>query len=360
MVHKVFRIVITLLGTAVLPAIVYFVFYILNLLQITDLYSTLSQTLIIIIYVVSAVASQILFYLAAPAIISLYERTIKLIIKNISDMPSSELVAGSAGLIIGLVIAFLITNIYRSILPSWVQVFSNIIVYLILGTVGWSIATKKRGDISIALTRKTKPAKLPSDVSTKILDTSVVIDGRIYDICKTGVIEGKIIIPVFVLRELQHIADSADVLKRNRGRRGLDILKKMQKELKGQVVVVDTDFEDVQEVDAKLLRLAQDMKAIVVTNDYNLNKVAQVQEVRVFNINELANAVKPVVLPGEEMDIQIVKAGKETGQGLAYLDDGTMIVIEGGKKYVGERMDVLVTSVLQTAAGRMIFAKTKQ
>ncbi len=359
MVHKIFRFIIAFIGTAFIPAIVYFIFFLLNLLKVVNLYNTLDTSVVIAIYVVSAVISLILFYISAPAIIALYERTIKLIIRNISDMPSSELVAGAIGIILGLIIAFLITNIYQSILPSWVLVFSNIIVYLTLGTLGWSIATKKRFDISIALTKKTKQSKLPTDISSKILDTSVIIDGRIYDICKTGIMEGKLIVPVFVLRELQHIADSADVLKRNRGRRGLDILKKLQKELKGQVHIVETDFDDVQEVDGKLLRLAQVLNAIVVTNDYNLNKVAQVQSVKVFNINELANAVKPVVLPGEQMSIQIVKAGKETGQGLAYLDDGTMIVVEGGKKYVGERLEVLVTSVLQTAAGRMIFAKTK-
>lgn len=359
MAHKIFRFVIAFIGTAVIPAIVYFVFYILNLLKIVNLYDTLDPTILIIIYIISAVSSFVLFFILAPAIISLYEKTLKLIIKNISDMPSTDLIAGSIGIIIGLIISFLLTNIYSNLLPSWVQVFTNIIVYLIMGTLGWSIGTKKRVDISIALTKKKKQSKLPSDINAKIMDTSVIIDGRIYDICKTGFIEGKILVPVFVLRELQHIADSADSLKRNRGRRGLDILKKLQKELKGQVYIVDTDFEDVQEVDGKLLRLAQEVKGIVVTNDYNLNKVAQVQNVKVLNINELANAVKPIALPGEEMNVQVVKSGKESGQGLAYLDDGTMIVIENGKKFVGERIEVLVTSVLQTAAGRMIFAKTK-
>lgn len=359
MAHKVFRIVIAILGTAVLPALVYFVFFLFNLLKIQNFYETLDPTIIIIIYILSAIISCVLFIFLAPAIIALYEKTLKLIIKNISDMPSADLIAGTLGVIISLVLAYLITSIYRTILPSWAQVFTNTIVYLIFGTLGWSVAAKKRLDITVALTKKTKQAKLPTDISAKVLDTSVIIDGRIYDICKTGILEGRLIVPVFVLRELQHIADSADSLKRNRGRRGLDILKKLQKELKGQVFVVDTDYDDVQEVDAKLLRLTQDLKGIVVTNDYNLNKVAQVQNVKVLNINELANAVKPVALPGEEMVVQVVKAGKESGQGLAYLDDGTMIVIENGKKCVGERIEVLVTSVLQTAAGRMIFAKTK-
>ena len=193
----------------------------------------------------------------------------------------------------------------------------------------------------------------------KILDTSVIIDGRIFDICKTGFVEGPLVIPAFVLEELRHIADSSDALKRNRGRRGLDILNQIQKELDIPVRIYEKDIDDVQEVDSKLLKLGQILKGMVITNDYNLNKVAEFQGVPVLNINELANALKPVVLPGEEMLVQVIKDGKEMGQGIAYLDDGTMIVVDGGKKYVGESIDVLVTSVLQTAAGRMIFAKPK-
>jgi Integral membrane protein (PIN domain superfamily) len=191
------------------------------------------------------------------------------------------------------------------------------------------------------------------------LDTSVIIDGRILDICQSGFIEGALIIPHFVLDELRHIADSSDSLKRNRGRRGLDILSKIQKELAVEVQITEKDFPDIDEVDSKLLKLAQFLGGKVITNDYNLNKVAGVQGVPVLNINELANSVKPVVLPGEEMTIQIIKDGKEQEQGIAYLDDGTMIVVEGGKRHIGEIMDVIVTSVLQTAAGRMIFAKQK-
>ncbi len=193
----------------------------------------------------------------------------------------------------------------------------------------------------------------------KILDTSVIIDGRIADIARTGFIEGVLLIPGFVLQELQHIADSSDVLKRNRGRRGLDILNRMQKESKVAVHIVDEDFDDITEVDAKLVRLAQLKDAKVLTNDFNLNKVAELQGVDVLNINELANAVKPVVLPGEEMLVHVIKDGKEQGQGVGYLDDGTMIVVDGGRRFIGESVGVMVTSVLQTAAGRMIFAKPK-
>ena len=186
-----------------------------------------------------------------------------------------------------------------------------------------------------------------------------IIDGRIADVTKSGFLEGPLVIPNFVLQELRHIADSSDVLKRNRGRRGLDILNRIQKELDAEVVISDRDYDDVTEVDSKLLRLAQDLSGSILTNDYNLNKVAELQGVQVLNINELANAVKPVVLPGEEMLVRVIKDGKESGQGVAYLDDGTMIVVDGGRRHIGENVGVLVTSVLQTAAGRMIFAKPK-
>ncbi|MFZ2877494.1 MAG: PIN domain-containing protein, partial [Enterococcus aquimarinus] len=191
----------------------------------------------------------------------------------------------------------------------------------------------------------------------KILDTSVIIDGRIYDIAKTGFLEGTLLIPNFVLYELQYIADSGDNLKRVRGRRGLDILNALQKEEGITVEMYEGDFEEITEVDSKLLKLAKLLDGVVVTNDYNLNKVAEFQNVPVLNINVLANAVKPVVIPGETMEVVVVKAGTERQQGVAYLDDGTMIVVEDGQHYMNEQIQVIVTSALQTAAGRMIFAR---
>ena len=191
----------------------------------------------------------------------------------------------------------------------------------------------------------------------KLLDTSVIIDGRIADILKTGFLEGTLLIPVFVLEELQHIADSADVLKRTRGRRGLDILQRIQTDSQIKVEIDKRDFEDIAEVDSKLIRLAQLVGGKIITNDFNLNKVAALQGVSVLNINDLANAVKPVVIPGETMQVTVVKQGKEQGQGLAYLDDGTMIVIENGNRHLNSKINVEVTTALQTSAGRMIFAK---
>ena len=191
----------------------------------------------------------------------------------------------------------------------------------------------------------------------KILDTSVIIDGRIADVCETGFIDGTLVIPQFVLKELQLVADSADSLKRNRGRRGLDILQKIQKMSGVEVMISDVDFPDVREVDLKLIELARTLQGKIVTNDFNLNKVAQLRGVEVLNVNELANSLKPVVLPGEIMKVFILKEGKEYNQGVAYLDDGTMVVVDNARKMISKTIDIVVTSVLQTTAGKMIFGR---
>lgn len=196
--------------------------------------------------------------------------------------------------------------------------------------------------------------------SLKVLDTSVIIDGRVADLCETGFLEGTFFVPQFILHELQHIADSSDSLKRARGRRGLDILNKIQKMVDVDVRIVDEDFPNVKEVDAKLVVLAKKVGARIMTNDLNLNKVAELQGVRVLNINELCNALRPVVLPGETIRVFVLKEGKEAGQGVAYLDDGTMIVVDNARRCIGRNVDVVVTSVLQTTAGRMIFTRLKE
>lgn len=304
----------------------------------------------------------LILYLFYPWILHLVMKLVKGAEDELEKVPTHQIVVGSIGLIVGLVIAFLISSAISLIPIPFISLLS-LLIYVFLGYLGVSLAIKNAGDFSKIQemfkrnTAKSASTKEVSGAKPKILDTSVIIDGRIADICKTGFVEGSLIIPNFVLEELRHIADSSDGLKRNRGRRGLDILNIIQKELKLDIRIVDTDFEDVAEVDMKLLKLAQKMNGMVVTNDFNLNKVAELQGVTVLNINELANAVKPVVLPGEEMSVYVVKEGKESNQGVAYLDDGTMIVVEGGRKHMSETIDVLVTSVLQTAAGRMIFAK---
>ncbi len=285
---------------------------------------------------------------------------------DLKGVSKNEIITGTFGLIVGLVIAFLISQIYEGIGSFPFKIGLTLITYLILGFLGITIATKKFGDLNLNLASFLKTSGKSkgknSDAMPKILDTSVIIDGRISDIMKTGFIEGDIVIPEFVLLELQHIADSSDGLKRARGRRGLDILKSLQDKYNIEIynTASEKSLEEIPEVDIKLLKLAQIINGKVVTNDFNLNKVARIKEVDVLNINELANTLKPVVLPGEEMQLFLVKEGKEYQQALAYLDDGTMIVVEDGKKYIGKKVKAVVTSVLQTSAGRMIFCRMKE
>lgn len=324
---------------------------------------------LIVFYIIIGLIFGLLFYFMAPSIIRKIKKLAGYLEFELQKIPISQMLAGTLGLIISLLIAYLISNLFKILPVPYLGSVLTIIAYIVLGYLGVSIATKnvkdmgKLPDIVRKIQINNQNEKIEacdSKARPKILDTSVIIDGRIADICRAGFIEGTIIITEFVLEELRHISDSSDSLKRNRGRRGLDILNIIQKELDVEVKIIDTDFEDVSEVDIKLLKLAQKIDGVVLTNDYNLNKVAELQMVPVLNINELANAVKPIVMPGEEMTVQIIKEGKEQRQGIAYLDDGTMIVVEDGKNRIGEVFDVIVTSVLQTAAGRMIFAKSKK
>ncbi len=327
-----------------------------------------SWTLFFFGLITATLLSGLLFYMISPWLINMGRNLANFIVNELSGVPVDKQVIGSGGLIAGLIVAYLISQIIAEIPVPLIGTIISIIVYIFMGYLGVKLAVKAGEFVSFGNVLKKNILK--EDTTTapevpvvtgipKILDTSVIIDGRIADICRTGFVEGPLIIPEFILEELRHIADSSASLKRNRGRRGLDVLNIIQKELEIEVKIVDQDFPDIHEVDVKLLKLAQMINGTVVTNDYNLNKVAGLQGVKVLNINELANAVKPVVLPGEEMQVEMIKDGKESGQGLAYLDDGTMIVVEGGRRFIGQEIDVLVTSVLQTAAGRMIFAKPK-
>ncbi|AFC33675.1 YacL [Paenibacillus mucilaginosus 3016] len=283
--------------------------------------------------------------------------------ERITNVPVIDLVAGSAGMVIGLVVSSVL--LYPLERTGALNPLLLMLCVAVLTYAGFRLGRVKKEELLAFLENKRKDRSRGNQGEAKgfeehkILDTSVIIDGRIADICKTGFIEGTLVIPEFVLEELQHIADSSDLLKRNRGRRGLDILNKIQKELDVKVLIYEGDFDEISEVDSKLVRLAKVLQGKVITNDFNLNKVCELQGVSVLNINDLANAVKPVVLPGEEILVQVIKDGKEHGQGVAYLDDGTMIVVEGGRDFIGTTLDVLVTSVLQTSAGRMIFAKPK-
>ena len=279
-------------------------------------------------------------------------------------MPVADLLAGVLGLIIGLIIANLFGTILNAL--GWIGKAIWLGATMLLGYLGFSIGVKKREEFwgmlaSLPKFSRDKSSKDRATGQIKVLDTSAIIDGRIADLCASGFVEGTLVIPIFILDELQHIADSNDILKRNRGRRGLDILNRIRKEAQVKVQIYENiqDLADLPEVDAKLVQLAKRIGGKIITTDFNLNKVAELQGVKVLNVNELANALRPIVLPGEEMMVHVVRDGKETGQGVGYLDDGTMIVVDGGKKYIGQPVRVAVTSVLQTTAGRMIFAKPK-
>ena len=306
---------------------------------------------------------------------------------------ASDLVAGAIGLTIGLIISALLAIPLNS-LPSYWGHILPFVAALLFSYLGITIAVLRKNDlghlflsIQSALTRRNrdrdeererdrerdkertkdrekekeaKEATLKPILPPILLDTSAIIDGRIKDISQTGFIYGRFVVPRFVLNELQRIADSADAMRRNRGRRGLEILNTLQKEATVPVEITDTDVESIAEVDGKLVQLARDWHCSIITNDFNLNRVAELQGVKVLNINELANAIKPVLLPGEDISIKIMQEGRESGQGVGYLDDGTMIVVENGRAYMGQVIEVTVTRVLQTLAGRMIFAHPKQ
>ncbi|PQL19195.1 PIN/TRAM domain-containing protein [Veillonella denticariosi JCM 15641] len=288
----------------------------------------------------------------------------------LSHIPNQELIAGTIGLLFGLIIANLIGVAFNQV--PIIGPYIPIILSAIFGYSGLKIMARKGPEIYLNYVQQwredgtKKPGRFKmfsnhkndkSESTPKLLDTSVIIDGRIKELCGTGFIEGPLVVPLFVLNELQIISDSADATKRNRGRRGLDILKEMQDANNVAIEVVEDDYDDLTEVDSKLMRLALDKQWKLMTNDFNLNKVARVQGITVLNLNELANVLKPALIAGEWIRVQIMKEGKEIHQGVAYLDDGTMIVVEDGRPYVGQSVEVMVTSILQTSAGRMIFAR---
>lgn len=337
-------------------------------------FTPITQTEDLVMSIVFAIIFGIIFYRMTPILSKQGDRMATTINKDLQSVSANDFIGSTIGLVVGLVVAFLLTKIYQGMVPDAVYVTLTISSYILFGFIGAVIGSKKVTELFRNINRRI-PAVIASaqeenayaynakdkkrQQTPKILDTSVIIDGRISEIMKTGFLEGPIVIPEFVLVELRHIADSSDALKRTRGRRGLDILNKIQQEYGIEIYNTDSEkvLKEIPEVDVKLLKLAQIMKGKVVTNDFNLNKVAAIQEVPVLNINELANALKPMVIPGESMTVSLIKQGKDPNQAVAYLDDGTMIVVENGRKYIGQTVDIVVTSVLQTNAGRMIFGK---
>lgn len=331
------------------------------------------SVVMILYYTLSILLAAFIGYLVSQYILRIGLSVAKQIERILSRVPSQQLVAGTIGLLFGLIIANLIGMAFERV--PIIGSYLPIVLSAVLGYIGIRLGMDKGPDLYKAMVsytfrglrskgRTMKESKdkkaLPQTCSAKVLDTSVVIDGRILDIVNTGFLEGPFIVPVFVLEELQKLSDSADTLKRNKGRRGLDLLQTMREKLTESMEIIDVDYEDLSEVDLKLIRLSMDKHWKLITNDFNLNKVATLQGVGVLNLNDLANAIKPKMTSGETLLVRIMKAGKEPHQGVAYLDDGTMIVVENGVDYVDQTVNVVVTSVLQTSAGRMIFARVEE
>jgi uncharacterized protein YacL len=360
--RKVLRIIIALVGIGVGCGIVAWVLYSFKcpgydyVLRYTTIPAVMAA-----LYVIVGILFGIIFFILSPRIIDGIRGFFQKLERRLIEMPALDILFGVIGIMIGLIFAFLLSLILRNINVPVLPDVITLVLFIICGYYGGYIGITRRAELMEGYGRRGHIAKNIASATArpKVLDTSVIIDGRIYDICKTGFLEGRIIIPAFVLKELRHIADSSDAMKRARGRRGLDILRAIQQELDQRVAVEEKDYEDTDEVDLKLLRLASDLGGVLVTNDYNLNKVAAVQNMPVLNINDLANAVRSVLLPGEELPLLIVKEGKESGQGVGYLPDGTMVIVENSRKHIGETLDIVVTSALQTSAGRLVFAKLR-
>lgn len=331
------------------------------------------SAVMILYYTLSILLAAFIGYLVSQYILRIGLRVAKQIERILSRVPSQQLVAGTIGLLFGLIIANLIGMAFERV--PIIGSYLPIVLSAVLGYIGIRLGMDKgpdlyktmvsytfrgRGSKGRTIKEPKEKEKQPQTCSAKVLDTSVVIDGRILDIVNTGFLEGPFIVPVFVLEELQKLSDSADTLKRNRGRRGLDLLQTMREKLTDSMEIIDVDYEDLSEVDLKLIRLSMDKHWKLITNDFNLNKIATLQGVAVLNLNDLANAIKLKMMSGETLQVRIMKAGKEPHQGVAYLDDGTMIVVENGVDYVDQTVNVVVTSVLQTSAGRMIFARVEE
>jgi uncharacterized protein YacL len=354
------EIIVRLIGFVVFGIIGIFLGEPLGIL-IQEIWPT-SPLTIIIYQVITTLLIGFLGFLIAPWISI---KPISAIRKSLSKVSAQTLVFGLTGLIVGLILSALLAYPI-SLLPDPLGSTLPFIAVMLLGYLGIVLFVARQKDLQNALRALSKGGGATQDNSEVsglqdsrriLVDTSAIIDGRISDIARTGFIPGRLLIPRFVLNELQYVSDSADNLRRQRGRRGMEILSELQKDSNIPVTITDIDVEGVREVDERLIVLARQLSCPILTNDYNLNRVAELQGINILNINELANAVKAILLPGESLKMKIIQEGKEYGQGVGYMEDGTMVVVENGHKYIGKTIDISVTKVLQTAAGRMIFAK---
>ena len=326
----------------------------------------LSLGVLLTAYIGTAVVFGGVFYLLSPHIIKLCVEGGATLEKHLDRMTFGQVVSCTGGLISGLIIAALVSQIFTFMGQSMFTTVLSAIIFVVLGVIGITVGWKRAADVTSLMERM--PGKISrrhrkgddtNRLHLKLLDTSVLIDGRILDVCRVGFIEGELAVPGFVLAELMHIADSADAVKRSRGKRGLEILEALKSDGRIRVHMDETDYDELTGTDVKLLQLAQETDGIVITGDGSLHKAAAVAGVTAWNLNELASALRTAVVQGEEINVQIVKEGKEPGQGVAYLPDGTMIVVDGGRKLLGETATVVVGNVMQTSAGRMIFARVK-
>lgn len=371
MVTRIFRILFAVIGAVLGISIVR---AILSLAQV----KLDSKVLLVLVNSIAAIIMAIIFYALSKPLVVKSRDYFKKIEDSLGLMPPSSIIMGTVGVILGFIIAYLvsipITSLSLPVVGNTIFVLLSFIIYIGFALLGRRIATRN-SDGFIKLFQRPKnegKTEFKANVNKtfskkkdllyaqpKLLDTSVIIDGRILDIISIDFLEGELIVPEFVLEELQHIADSPDDLKRERGRRGLDIINKIKESPKAILKITDKDYPDIKEVDSKLLKMAIDYNAKIFTNDYNLNKVADVQGITVLNINDLTNALKPIVIPGEYLQVDVIKEGKGKDQGVGYLEDGTMIVVEDGLEYIGKTIQATVTSVLQTSAGKMIFVRAK-
>ena len=364
MAKKLFRLLITAVGMFLGFGLVWLLFKNKADLGLAPLFDNMPLWVRTVLYGVSTLLFGTVFFFIAPGIINGVFKLTGRVERSTRELSMQQIFVGVIGLLLGLAIAALISLLIQKIPFTSIVILLDVIVFVVFAYLGWKIPTSRSKEFNLPnWFRRSEGAQAQEsavrEASPKLIDTSAIIDGRFFDVFKTGIVEGSIIIPGFVLDELRHIADSADPQKRARGRRGLDAITAAQEEYPDRFMISDADYKELGEVDTKLLRLAGDMGCVAVTTDYNLSKVAAVQGVRVFNINDLANSLRISVVAGESIRVTVVKEGKEPGQGVAYFDDGTMIVLDGGGRFVGERVDATVTSVLQTSAGRMVFAKVE-